>query len=160
MKKLVTIGAAAVIAAGVSHAADVPFPNADGSFDLTSPAAWAPYAYPPTDRVKIMAGGTYTAGVDGTFVGGMIQANDTVTTFDLTRAGSTDGVLTLGEGVLYGDPLLVTDYDFALTNIPYQPNIDRLFLKLYLKVWLRMNNRILDISTNTFYEPIVLHLMV
>lgn len=64
---LVMVGAALVFG---SFAADVTFPNADGSGDLASPAAWGDVQHTSSDRLVLPdVSATYTASADIAFAG-------------------------------------------------------------------------------------------
>lgn len=79
-------------------AADIAFPNADGSGDLMSATAWGG-SIPTTDRPKISAAGSYTCSQDGTLPGlsfGFSNNQTATVTLDADRKIDMTGKLYLG----------------------------------------------------------------
>ena len=87
MKKLVSrlVAVLAVATSGVALAADVVFPNADGTGDLMSETAWNG-PVPTVDRPKLTTAGTYTASTNGTLNGLLFsQTVGELLTIDLAK---------------------------------------------------------------------------
>lgn len=89
MKNHLFIGLGLVFTSYAGWSADVPFPDADGSHDIGSAAAWGSVTPQPGDMIQFAGGKTYVLSADKSLPGPMQMTGTGKTVFDFSKDQKT-----------------------------------------------------------------------